>query len=154
PGEQPLVYEVFVEPENIAPTLGLHAQYVAANGEKVERREADLDLDWRTAPPLVPPFDAHWSGIIKLEAYGPHSLRLNVPGLATMKIDGVAVGGSSNAIDVTSVMYKGEHQIDIDAHIDEPGTVTLSDGKSPIPASEYVGYDATFPHGLVATFFH
>ena len=148
----PVVYEATIDPASIEKTLGVNARYQGDDGKVVEERAPAIDFDWSTsAPPLPPPFDAHWDGTLKFEDYREHIIALTGAKSVVVRIDDKIVGQGDGQVNIDLVPEKGLHTYSIDARIEQPGQVQLLDLLKPVPASRF--FTLGERHGLRATFF-
>ncbi|MCH8830774.1 MAG: c-type cytochrome, partial [Planctomycetes bacterium] len=83
----------FAQPDNDDDDFlpGLHAKYTA-NGKTVERLDADVSFDWRSASPdprlSTAPFTAEWTGKLLIKKNDRYTFHAFVDGSCTLEIDG------------------------------------------------------------------
>jgi len=152
PGQPTMVYEILVSPESIDRIRGLEATYQPQDGPPLQRREPALDLDWTSTTPVSLPFEARWSGLLKVAEYGSHRLVVEAPGRLKVRLDGELVGEGDRRVEVELMLFRGDHRLEVEASVDRLGRVSLSDQGQPVPASAYFSTpDAG--RGLLATFY-
>jgi Dolichyl-phosphate-mannose-protein mannosyltransferase/PA14 domain len=85
---------------------GVAAQYWSPAGT-VERREAALDFDWTSAPPLPAPFDATFTATLAVPTDDQYQLVLEGPPTLTLTLDGVDImaGGERGVLPLA----RGKH---------------------------------------------
>lgn len=136
-----IALEAILSKDDIAATRGLTFHYSGKDGSRDGRTDA-LDLDWTSAPPLPPPFQAEWLGILKIPNYGPYSLEARMPGSAEIYLDGQLVAsGDHTARTENLVLAQGLHDIKIRAQVRTAGAVQLlwqAEGAParPVPSTE------------------
>ena len=151
-GQRTVVYEVLLTPEDIDRQRGIEAIYRSQEGSVLERREPAIDFDWTSSPPVPLPFEARWSGILKVSAYGTHQLVVEAPGRLELRLDGELLAQGEGRILATRTLARGDHLLEVEATIEEPGRVSMSDNGEPIPASSYFRASPK-AQGLLATFY-
>ena len=138
-GGSAIALEAILSKEDIAATRGLTYRYSAKDALREGRTET-MDLDWTSAPPLPPPFQAEWLGILKVPTYGPYSLEAHVPGAAEIYLDGKLVAsGDRTAQAGNLVLAQGLHNLKVRAQVRTTGTVQLLWGAENTPARPVPG---------------
>jgi 4-amino-4-deoxy-L-arabinose transferase-like glycosyltransferase len=124
-GGAAIALEAILSTDDIAATRGLTYRYTAKDHVQEGRIES-LDLDWTSAPPLPPPFEAEWLGILKIPSYGPYTLEARLPGSAELYLDGklVASGDHSARVD-EMLLAQGLHDIKVRSQVGSAGPVQL-----------------------------
>ncbi len=146
------LYEIIVPADEAAAIQGINATYAAANEAPVSVRVPSLDLDWSSQTPLPPPFDADFSGVIQVRDGKMFALTLQAPGQIQLSLDGQVVAQGSDQVTASQFLYKGEHRLGVQVHVDRPGTVVLSDEGGPLPSDVY--YVPPDPgHGLLGSYY-
>ena len=148
-----VMYEVLLSVEDIDSRRGIEGAYRTADGDSVAVREPDLEIDWSASTPVQLPFEASWTGIIKVEDYGSHPLMLELPGTARLIIDGVVVAEGKNRLAASPVLFRGTHVLEIEATITEHGRISFTDDTQPVPASAYFIDHDQLSHGLLVSFY-
>jgi hypothetical protein len=140
-GGSAIALEAILSKEDIEATRGLTYRYTANDASRTGRIEA-LNLDWTSAPPLPPPFQAEWLGILKVPNYGQYDLEARVPGSAEIYLDGKLVAsGDQTARTGNLVLAQGLHDIKVRSEIRSAGTVELlwqadNSPLRPVPGTE------------------
>jgi sugar lactone lactonase YvrE len=115
------VYEARLSPEDLASIQGVTGSYfanVSWDGEAVlQQRAATIDADWRSDPPLTPPFSVEWSGVLRVAEDGEYGLALDVAGPAEIYIDErlVTLDGLESLR-----LAKGNHALRVRVAVAEP----------------------------------
>jgi hypothetical protein len=147
------LFELIISPEEVEAIRGVDAVYTPANGAlPVEMREPALDLNWTAGTPVSLPFDAHWSGVINVPVSGESLLRMEAPGQVRLLLDGQLLGEGTGSVEASKSLYKGEHRLEVTAHIEAAGNVRLSAYGTPLPASAYF-VPPVAGHGLLGSFY-
>jgi hypothetical protein len=150
-GSLPLVYEVIIPRDQVDALRGIDGTYERPGQQAVEVREPSLDLDWSTAPPLDPPFNARWTGVIKFANYQERQLTFVAPGHVRLTIDGQLVGEGDGSVQYRGFFFRGDHTIEGEATIERPGQVALKEFESTLAPTQYfAGEPLAAPHGLLA----
>jgi len=124
-GGSPIALEAVLSKDDIAATRGLVFRYNGKGGTP-EGRTDTLDLDWTAAPPMPPPFQAEWTGILKVPNYGSYTLEARVPGSTQVLLDGKLVAsGDQTARTESLVLAQGLHDIKIRSQVRSTGMVQL-----------------------------
>ncbi len=148
-----IIHEAVVPLDAVLALRGIDATYTPTGGPPVSRREQALDLDWSVSPPVSLPADATWSGVLEAPEYKDYTTTLEVPGSAQVFLDGEKVAEGSDRISFARKLYKGEHDLRIEAHIERPGVIRLLWGDdSPVPATAFFSYPLA-GHGLIGSFY-
>jgi 4-amino-4-deoxy-L-arabinose transferase-like glycosyltransferase len=152
-GQPAVVYEVIVSPEEIDRLRGVDATYRSEGGEVVTRREPAIEFAWDGSPaPLAFPFEAAWSGQLVIGQYGVHEIALEAPGPIVLRLDGEVVAEGRERVFVTHTFYRGRHELEIEATVEEAGRVVLTDNGEPFGENAYLA-PAPAGSGLLATFY-
>ena len=131
----------------------MDAVYTPATGAlPIETREPALDLDWTAGTPASLPFDAHWSGVINVPESGEFLLKMEAPGQVRLLLDGQLLGEGTGGVQASKALYRGEHRLEVLAHIEATGNVRLSANGTPLPASAYF-VPPVAGHGLLGSFY-
>jgi hypothetical protein len=130
--------------ESIDRLRGVEASYRSADGSAVQRREPAIDFDWSAAQPVALPFVARWSGLLHASREDPHTLVVSAPGHVVIRIDSRTVAEGVGSATATATFFGGYHLLEIEATIDGPGSVSLTDNGLDVPSSAYV---SLAPHG-------
>ena len=147
------LYEMIISPEEIKAIQGVDAIYTPATGAlPLETREPALDLDWTAGTPVPLPFDAHWSGVINVPQSGEFLLTMEAPGQVRLLLDGQLLGEGLSSVQASKALYKGQHRLEVMAHIEAAGNVRLSANGTPLPASAYF-VPPVAGHGLLGSFY-
>jgi hypothetical protein len=124
-GGSPIALEAVLSKDDIAATRGLVFRY-SGKGDTLDGRTDTLDLDWTAAPPMPPPFQAEWTGILKVPNYGSYTLEARVPGSTQVLLDGKLVAsGDQTARTESLVLAQGLHDIKIRSQVHSTGMVQL-----------------------------
>jgi 4-amino-4-deoxy-L-arabinose transferase-like glycosyltransferase len=124
-GGSPIALEVVLSKEDIAATRGLVFRYSGKDGPR-EGRTDTLDLDWTAAPPLPPPFQAEWTGILKVARYRSYTLEARTPGPTEIYLDGKLVAhGDQTARSESLLLAQGLHDLKIRSQVRSTGRVQL-----------------------------
>jgi hypothetical protein len=124
-GGYPVIFEVVLSAEDVASARGLTYRYQGEEGSQEGRIEV-LDLDWGGGPPLQPPFEAEWSGLLKVPEYGSYALAARAPGLVELYLDGkLVVAGEGEARTADLSLAQGLHDVTVHAQVKERGPVQL-----------------------------
>jgi hypothetical protein len=150
-GEQ-IAFEAVISEDLVRAYMGIDGVYTPSGGEPVRQREASLSLDWSTEPPVAPPFDAVWTGSLRIERYNYHRLALAVPGSARLFLDGELVAEGSGSLGLASYLYKGDHDLRIEARIERAGVVEMTLNGTVAEPRSFLSYPSS-GHGLVGTFY-
>jgi len=148
-----VLYEMIISPEEVKAIQGVDAVYTPAAGAlPLERREPALDLDWTAGGPVPLPFDAHWSGVINVPKSGQFLLTMEAPGQVRLLLDGQLLGEGLGSVQASKALFKGQHRLEVMAHIEAAGNVRLSANGTPLPASAYF-VPPVAGHGLLGSFY-
>ncbi len=148
----PGLYELIIPQEVAASLTGIDAVYSNAGTSPQQVRESALDLDWTAGTPVPTPFDASWTGEIKLAEGKNVAITLEAPGEIQLSLDGELLAQGPGTVTGNLDLYKGQHRLEVTVHVERPGRVLLSIDGEPLPASAYfVPPDAG--HGLLGTFY-
>lgn len=135
--------EVHLPQSALTSVQGLSGAYYANGswlGEPARREQTpNLSLNWESEPPLPMPFSAEWQGVLRVEEWGDHELRLVSPGPAELWINETSVLSGTRDSTVTLRLATGNHQLRVRA-VGGPGTVQLiwrppGEAEQIIPAS-------------------
>jgi len=147
------LYELIISPEEVESIRGVDAVYTPATGAPpTVTREPALNLDWTAGTPVSLPFDAHWSGVINVRASGVFLLKMEAPGQVRLLLDGQLLGEGTGSVQASKALYKGEHRLEVMAHIEAAGNVRLSANGTPLSASAYF-VPPVAAHGLLGSFY-
>jgi len=137
-GGAAIMLEAILTSEDIAATRGLTYTLRGRGGSR-DGRVDSLQLDWTQTLPLPPPFDAEWSGLLKVPRYGSYVLEAHVPGSAELSLDGHLVAhGDATARTAPVTLAQGLHEIRLRGSVRTPGSVQLlwqSEGSTLRPVS-------------------
>jgi len=147
-----IVEEAIISNDAVLGARGIDGTYTPANGAPVNQRENALDLDWSAQQPVSLPMDAVWSGVLEAPEYKDYTTTLELPGSARVFLDGERVAEGSDRLSFARTLYKGEHDLRIEAHIDRPGAIRLLWKDAPVPATAYFSYPLA-GHGLIGSFY-
>jgi dolichyl-phosphate-mannose-protein mannosyltransferase/PA14 domain-containing protein len=140
-GGSAIALEAILSEDDIAATRGLTYRY-ATKGASREGRTETLDLDWTSTPPLAPPFQAEWLGILKVPTYGVYSLEVQAPGSVEISLDGKQVAsGDGMARSSDLVLAQGLHNLNVRSQVSTTGRVRLlwqneNAPPQPVPGTE------------------
>ena len=148
-----VLYEVLLSVEDIDSRRGIEGEYRTPDGNRVAVREPDLEIDWSASAPFELPFEASWTGILKVDDYGSHQLTLDIPGAARLIIDGTVVAEGKNRLAASPVLFRGTHLLEIEATITERGRVSFTDNAQPVHASAYFVAHDQLSRGLLVSFY-
>jgi 4-amino-4-deoxy-L-arabinose transferase-like glycosyltransferase len=165
-GGGPVLFEAILGTADIRSLMGVHAVYTGSNGQRVERLETQIDFDWATQAPLLPPLRAAWSGFITLPEYGEYVLGLRIPGHGRIVLDGEPFAEGDGTAEGRALLFQGAHQIEVEADVRETGLVQLywqqprgkAAGTAPAPApvpvpAPHLFSSAKVSWGLRASFY-
>ena len=127
------LYEMIIPSDVAGKIQGIDAVYTSAGAPPAQRRLPALDLDWTSGPPLQPPFDAVWSGVIKISECKKTTLTLEAPGQIRLTLDGRLLGEGSGSVQAAVDLYKGQHRLEVMVHVEGPGRVRLLADGTPLP---------------------
>jgi hypothetical protein len=102
--------------------------------------------------PVSAPFDATWSGVIKITENKQFLLTMEAPGQIQLFLDGKLLGQGSHTVAAGADLYKGQHRLQVTVHVEGPGKVRLSANGVPLPASMYF-VPPNGGQGLLGTFY-
>ncbi len=114
-GGPAVVYTVRLTPDNIHSLQGLNASYYATpdwSGEPlITRKDATIQFDWSTDPPVEGDFSVEWKGVLNVVRYGPYRLTLRAPADAELYLDEdlLLAGEGETTVDV--VLAQGNHAL-------------------------------------------
>jgi hypothetical protein len=120
-----ILFEAILGGGDVRSLMGIQAVYTGSNGQRVERLETQIDFDWATQAPLLPPLHAAWSGFITLPEYGEYVLGLRIPGHGRIVLDGEPFAEGDGTAEGRALLFQGAHQIEIEADVRETGLVQL-----------------------------
>ncbi|OGO49448.1 MAG: hypothetical protein A2148_08200 [Chloroflexi bacterium RBG_16_68_14] len=146
-----LVYEAIIPGEAVQVLRGLDATYRSGD-QVITRREAALDLDWSREAPDALPLEAVWAGFLKAPDYRDYQLALEAPGRIRLFLDGELLVEGDGRVDAVRRLYKGEHELRVEARVEQPGRVRLSWDGEPVPPDAYFAYRYA-GHGLLGSFY-
>lgn len=151
-GDPIILYEAVIPGDQVLALRGLDARYTPANGAPVLRREEALNLDWTQQPPVALPAEARWTGVLRVPAYRDFTLTLDLPGTARLSLDGAVVAEGTAPLRYTGRLYKGDHPLTVEGHVEGRGKIQLSWDDAAIPASAFLDYPLK-GHGLIVSFY-
>ena len=150
PNQTPAVIEVLVPVESIDRLRGVEASYRSADGTAIQRREPAIDFDWSNGQPVALPFLARWSGLMYVSLGDPHTFAVSGPGHVLMRLDTQTVAEGEGSATAATVLFAGYHLVEIEATIDAPGRVSLTDNGQVVPGSAYFSL-TSHGQGLLAS---
>jgi len=148
---RPVAFKAIIPAEAVREMQGVDATYTPASGTAVTTEEESLTLDWSADQPAPLPLDAGWSAWIRIPVYGEHMITLLVPGIARIFLDGELVAEGTDTIEFTRELYKGHHELRVEARIERAGRIDfLLNGGQLEPWAFF--NDPAAGRGLLATF--
>jgi 4-amino-4-deoxy-L-arabinose transferase-like glycosyltransferase len=153
-GDGGAAYEAVIPAVAVRRLQGIDGVYTAtsAAGATIRRRESSMNLNWSSESPVSLPADATWSGALRADEYRDYSMRLDLPGSARIFIDDELVSEGAERLVFAKVLYKGDHELRIEARVERHGTIVLSSDGAPLPPRAFLSYPQS-RHGLIATFY-
>ena len=158
----PIVYEAIIPAEAVQAFRGVDATYTSGADPPVTVREPALNFDWSVeAPPALLPLQARWTTFLEIPEYRTYRLRFEVPGNIRLFLDGELAVEGADRVETLRLLYRGEHEVTIEADVDRPGLVLLSWNTPPeqqpeeqqaIPATAYFFYEGA-GGGLLASYY-
>jgi len=124
-GGSAIALEAVLSKDDIAATRGLVFHYSGKDGRH-EARTDTLDLDWTAAPPTSLPFEAEWTGILKVPHYRPYTLEARVPGHTEIYLDGkLLASGDQTARTDSLLLAQGLHEFKVRSQVRSAGKVQV-----------------------------
>jgi 4-amino-4-deoxy-L-arabinose transferase-like glycosyltransferase len=156
-GGAPIVFEAIISSENIQSVRGLTYRY-QRTGDLYEGHVAVLDLDWSREPPLPLPFQAEWSGLLKVPTYGRYTLEARAPGTVELYLDGKPLADGEGVARTGELsLAQGLHDIKARVQVKDLGPVQLlwkQEGASmmPVPSAQFFS-DPVRRQGLEGSYY-
>jgi uncharacterized membrane protein len=124
-GGSAIALEAILSKDDIAATRGLTFHY-SGTGGSLEGRTDALDLDWTAAAPMSLPFQAEWTGILKVPQYRAYILEARAPGSAEIYLDGKLLArGDQTSRTESLLLAQGLHNIKIRSQVRSAGRVQV-----------------------------
>jgi 4-amino-4-deoxy-L-arabinose transferase-like glycosyltransferase len=149
----------------IASVQGLDASYTSLQAVECgvhDQVDAEIDFDWADQPVghacSVTPLEVTWNGGLLAPEYGTYTLYVDVPGQASLSLDGRAVFSGPGPQSRQIVMAQGVHALHLVCQVKTGGAVRLmwntpwDRALRPVPHDAL--YRSSWPiHGLVGRFY-
>jgi 4-amino-4-deoxy-L-arabinose transferase-like glycosyltransferase len=163
-GGSPVLHEIRLNEETLQSASGLMATYWPgadrAKEALLERRDSQIEHDWRQRTPVPTPFSAEWRGVLRVEEYGQHTIVLQSPGSAEFYLGGSLLMKGSGKIETSRTLARGNHTLRVRLSMgkDELGRLRLSWRPPKADAMEVVPSEVLFSspvtgNGLLGSFY-
>jgi 4-amino-4-deoxy-L-arabinose transferase-like glycosyltransferase len=163
-GGSPALYEIRLSKETLRSAAGLQATFWPGTGWEgeavLQRRDSQVEHDWRQNTPVPVPFSAEWRGVLRIEEYGHHEFALQSPGLAELYLDESLLVQGKGLIEASRTLARGNHSFRLRLSLgkDELGRLRLSWRPPKADAMEVLPSEVLFSspvtgNGLLASFY-
>jgi hypothetical protein len=116
-----------VSKDEVNGILGLVGQYHQLEGEgTLMRHDSQVSFDWRERePPLEPPFEVIWSGMLFIPQTNTHTIGVEATGPFTLQVDYAPVLEGRGDLNCSLQLARGFHAIELKHRQYERGKIEL-----------------------------